>query len=128
MDSENFGDRARMMESVKREMVFPDAIRRLPRANVPLDGVDARLLQVGSCQMLFMTFSRDAELPEHSHEAQWGVVLEGRIDLTIDGEQRTLGKGDRYFIPAGVPHAATIRAGYADITIFDAPDRYEQAP
>ncbi|MDE0473598.1 MAG: hypothetical protein OXI50_03495, partial [Gammaproteobacteria bacterium] len=25
---------------------------------------------------------------------------------------------DRYFIPAGVPHAARIQAGYADITIF----------
>jgi quercetin dioxygenase-like cupin family protein len=71
-----------------------------------------------------MEFHEDVELPEHSHEAQWGVVLEGRIELVIGGELRTYGRGDRYFIPAGIPHSAKIYAGYADITFFDAPNRY----
>jgi hypothetical protein len=41
-------------------------------------------------------------------------------------KEHTLQKGDRYFIPEGVPHSATIYAGYADITFFDAADRYSQ--
>ena len=75
-----------------------------------------------------MEFEKDAFLPEHSHEAQWGVILGGRIDLTIEGKTHTFRKGDSYFIPAGVPHSARIYAGYADITFFAAPDRYRAAP
>ena len=102
----------------------PRVLASLPKANVPLPGVQAQLLQGDSWQMLFMTFSQDVELSEHSHEEQWGVVIEGRIDLTVDGETRTLQRGERYEIPAGVPHSAKIYAGYADITLFASPDRY----
>ena len=105
--------------------IFPKAITRLPLADIPLPGLRAHLLQGDGQQVLFMEFSEAAELPEHSHEAQWGVILEGRIDLTIDGKRHAYSKGDRYFIPAGVKHSARIHAGYADITYFDAADRYE---
>ncbi|MES0447689.1 MAG: hypothetical protein ABUJ92_14235 [Desulfobacterales bacterium] len=51
-------------------------------------------------------------------------MLEGQIDLTIDGKKKTYTKGDRYYIPDGVLHSGKIYAGYADITFFDEPDRY----
>lgn len=71
-----------------------------------------------------MAFADDVDLPEHAHGAQTGFVLEGRIDLIIDGQECTFGKGDRYHIPAGVRHSGRIHAGYADITFFDEPSRY----
>jgi quercetin dioxygenase-like cupin family protein len=71
-----------------------------------------------------MEFSEDVSVPEHAHAAQVGIVLEGRIDLTLEGVERTYGKGDRYYIPAGSKHGARIHAGYADITYFDEPGRY----
>ena len=71
-----------------------------------------------------MQFSEDVDLPEHSHESQWGVVLEGKIDLIIDGVKHTFQKGDRYFIPKSVAHSGKIYAGYADITFFNQEDRY----
>jgi quercetin dioxygenase-like cupin family protein len=71
-----------------------------------------------------MEFSKDVEVPEHSHESQWAVVLEGRIDITIDGEVRNLKRGDQYFIPKGVKHSAKVYAGYADVTFFNQADRY----
>ena len=72
-----------------------------------------------------MEFSEDVEVPEHSHESQWGIVLEGRIDLVIDGVKKTYARGDRYFIPKGIKHSAKIYAGYADITFFDQKERYK---
>jgi quercetin dioxygenase-like cupin family protein len=72
-----------------------------------------------------MHFNQDVDLPEHAHAAQWGVAIAGRIDMTIDGETNTYTRGDNYFIPAGTKHAAKIYAGYADITFFDQPDRYQ---
>jgi len=106
--------------------VFPDPIARLPEADVPLDGVRAYLSQSEGHQIVFMEFSKDVAVPEHSHESQWAVVLEGRIDIVIGGEARTLGKGDQYFIPKGVKHSATIHAGYADVTFFNQKDRYRR--
>ncbi|KKL85462.1 hypothetical protein LCGC14_1954490 [marine sediment metagenome] len=55
-----------------------------------------------------MEFAKDVSVPEHSHEAQWGIILEGKIDLVIDGKLNTYSKGDRYFIPEGVKHSAMI--------------------
>lgn len=42
---------------------------------------------------------------QHPHE-QAGLVLEGRMELTIAGESRVLGKGEAYIIPGGVTHSA----------------------
>ena len=106
--------------------LFPEAIRNLPEADIPLDGITAYLSQSDTHQILFMQFEKDAELPEHSHSAQMGIVLEGKIELVIGGEKQSFTKGDRYYIPEGVNHSGKIYAGYADITFFDEPNRYSK--
>ena len=106
--------------------IFPDPIRNLPKADIPLDGIKAYLSQSDTHQIIFMEFAKDVELPEHSHAAQIGIVLEGKIDLTIGGKKESYTKGDRYFIPDGVLHSGRIHAGYADITFFDEPGRYSR--
>ena len=105
--------------------VFPDPIKNLPEADIPLEGIKAYLSQSDTHQIIFMEFEKDVELPEHSHAAQIGIVLEGKIDLTIGGKKETYTKGDRYYIPSGVKHSGKIYAGYADITYFDEPNRYK---
>lgn len=104
--------------------VFPEAIRNLPEADIPLEGLTAFLSQSDTHQILFMHFERDTVLAEHAHEAQMGIVLEGKIELIIGGEPQCFTKGDRYYIPAGVPHSGKIFAGYADMTFFNEPNRY----
>ena len=105
--------------------VFPDPIRSLPKADIPIDGISAYLSQATDHQLIFMQFEKDADLPEHSHAAQVGFVLRGSIELTIDGNKREYGKGDIYYIPENVIHSGKIHAGYADITFFDESDRYK---
>ena len=105
--------------------IFPDPIRSLPQADIPLDGIKAYLSQAENHQILFMEFTEDVEVPQHSHEAQWGVVVAGKIDLTIDGVERTYTKGDSVFIPKGAKHSAKIHAGYADISFFNERSRYK---
>ena len=104
--------------------IFPEPIRHLPEADIPLKGLTAYLSQSECHQIIFMQFSEDVDLPEHAHESQWGIVLEGKIDLVIGGVPNTFQKGDRYFIPKSVAHSGKIYAGYADITFFDQKDRY----
>ncbi len=104
--------------------IFAKPIQNLPEADIPLEGITAYLSQSDSHQIIFMEFSKDTDLPPHSHAAQVGIVLEGKIDLIIDGVKATYQKGDRYYIAEGVLHSGTIYAGYADITFFDEPGRY----
>lgn len=106
--------------------IFPEPIRSLPEADIPLDGITAYLSQSDTHQIIFMAFEKDVDLPEHSHAAQIGIVLEGKIDLTIGGTRRFYTKGDRYYIPEGAPHSGKIHAGYADITFFNEPGRYSK--
>jgi quercetin dioxygenase-like cupin family protein len=108
-----------------REDFFPEIITSLPEADIPIKGVRSYLFQAKNQQFVFMSFENDAEVPEHSHEAQWGVVLDGEIELTIGAKKHTLRKGATYFIPKDVKHSARIRRGYKDLTLFDRKDRYK---
>ncbi|ADG07010.1 cupin domain-containing protein [Kyrpidia tusciae] len=48
-----------------------------------------------------------AKVPVHSHaEETIGVVIEGYVDLEIDGEAKRVSKGEFYHIPPGTPHSA----------------------
>ncbi|WBW97039.1 cupin domain-containing protein [Oceanirhabdus sp. W0125-5] len=107
------------------ETIFPESIEKLPLADIPINGLTAYLSQGSDHQILFMDFDEDVDLPEHAHEAQYGIVLEGRIDLCIDGEMKSYYKGDRYYIPAGIRHYGKIYAGYADVTFFNEKKRYK---
>ncbi|WP_028583986.1 cupin domain-containing protein [Desulfogranum mediterraneum] len=104
--------------------VFPGPISNLPEADIPIKGLTAHLSQAADHQILFMQFDRDVALPEHEHSAQVGIVVEGKIELVIGKEKHSFTKGDRYYIPEGVPHSGKIYAGYADITFFAEPARY----
>lgn len=105
--------------------IFPEPIQQFPIADIPIDGLTAYLSQSDTHQTLYMQFEKDIELPEHEHADQIGFILEGKIELTINGENKSYSKGDRYHIQAGIKHSAKIYAGYADITIFMQPDRYK---
>jgi len=107
-----------------KENFFPGMITKLPEADIPIEGVHSYLFQGQNQQFVFMSFEKDAEAPEHSHEGQWAVVLDGEIELIVDGKKNTFKKGDTYFIPRGVKHSARARRGYKDLTLFDQKDRY----
>lgn len=105
--------------------LFPPIITDLPEADLPFEGLEAYLLQGENQQVIFMAFEEAVEVPEHSHEAQWGVVLDGEIELTMAGETKIFKRGDSYYIPAGVLHSARVRPGYKDVTLFNQRDRYK---
>jgi quercetin dioxygenase-like cupin family protein len=105
--------------------VFPSIVEQHPEADLPINGVSTRLIQAGDQQFIFMEFSKDVEVPPHTHNAQWAVVLDGEIEMIIDGEEYVYRKGDSYFIEKDVLHSAKIKAGYKDLTLFDQKDRYQ---
>lgn len=105
--------------------IFPEPITDLPEADVPIKGIKAYLSQGVNHQIVFMQFSENVEVPEHFHESQWGIVLEGKIELTIGGIKNVYVKGDRFWIDKNIKHSAKIYAGYASMEFFNQMDRYK---
>lgn len=107
-------------------MPLPDFLRAFPVLDLPFaeDIVTANAIRSDAGLVVFFTFHQDMDLPPHSHGAQWGSVLEGRIEFTIGGVTRHYGPGESYDIPAGVVHSARIPAGTVAVDVFEEPDRY----
>ena len=103
---------------------FPKEILALPEADVTFPGVRGRLFQGPDQQLVFFEIDTVGEVEPHAHGAQWGVVLDGAMDMTIGGETRLYKPGATYFIPSGVVHSAKARAGAKIMDFFEEPDRY----
>ena len=103
---------------------FPGFIRTLPELDLPFSGASGHLLQGSNQQVAFARFDEDVEVPEHSHRAQWELVIAGEVALTIEGVETVYRTGESFYIPEGVPHAGRVRAGYRAIIFFDQADRY----
>jgi len=51
-------------------------------------------------------------------------VIQGEVSVTMEGETRTYGAGESFFIPDGVPHSLVNHPGVVGITVFDDPERF----
>jgi quercetin dioxygenase-like cupin family protein len=83
------------------------------------DWLEAAVLTGKSAQAGFFEASQTVVVPEHAHAGQWGVVIAGRVDLTIGGVLHVLESGMSYNIPAGVSHSATVHAGAVFIDVWE---------
>ena len=106
------------------EKILPTFIKKLPRAETPIDGLDIYVSQGKNHQIVFMEFHKDVEIPAHTHENQWELVLDGMVDVWINEKKHTYQKGDQFCISSGVIHHARVYKGYRSIAFFNEPQRY----
>lgn len=107
-------------------MQFPDFIKALPSLDAPFpeDVIQSHAVRSDDALVVYFTVHKDIELPEHSHGAQWGTLIHGALEITIDGITRNYAPGDSWNIPAGSPHSAKIKAGSLIMDVFEEADRY----
>ena len=104
---------------------YPEMITNLPLADIPFDGVRGWLSQAENHQIVFFDIQPIGEVPPHSHGAQWGIMVEGEMELTIGGETKRYKPGENYYIPAGVTHSAKFLSHVRVIDMFADKDRYK---
>ena len=104
---------------------YPAMITRLPKIDISAPGIRGWTLQSGDYQVVFFEIDSFAKVPPHSHCAQWGLMVEGQMRLTIGQETKIYNRGDSYFIPEGVIHSATFLTKVYVIDVFDNPQRYK---
>lgn len=108
---------------------YAKVIADLPEADVQFEGIKAWILQGENHQLVFFQMEANAKVPEHSHDyAQWGMVIEGEMELTIDGKARNCRKGDEYLIPAGAKHKARFLRKTRVMDLFSERTRYRAKP
>ena len=65
------------------------------------------LAQSKSMMICEFTFDANVTIPMHSHpHEQVGYVVEGRVVMSIGGQDTELSKGDSYCAASNVPHGA----------------------
>ena len=107
-------------------MDLPAFIRALPALDLPVseDIVSSNAIRSDQGLAVFFRFHQEMALPAHAHKGQWGTVIKGWLDLTIDGTTRRYLPGESYSIPSGAVHSAKGPAGAIVLDIFEEPDRY----
>lgn len=66
----------------------------------------------------YLEMDANAEVPLHHHvHEQAGIVLKGRLQLTIGEETRTIEQGSMFIIPPNTPHRAVAVDG--PVTVMD---------
>jgi quercetin dioxygenase-like cupin family protein len=104
---------------------YPDFIRALPEADISFKGLKGWISQAEDHQVIFFEIEPVGKVAEHKHGAQWGVVFEGEMDMTIGGKTKTYKNGDSYFIPSGVLHSAAFRKKTCVMDVFADRERYK---
>lgn len=66
------------------------------------------------------TFPIETFVPPHTHPYQdeYIYVIDGRIDLILDGKKRSASSGDLVRMPRGLPHAFFNNSGEAATALF----------
>jgi transcriptional regulator with XRE-family HTH domain len=91
----------------KPQVFFPrEELANIGTASVELRLVGGRLAQ-RSMSIPHERYAANADTGEemltHAGE-EGGVVVKGKIELTVGGESRVLGAGDAYYFKSSVPH------------------------
>ena len=72
-------------------------------------GILAQSLSVGDHQVRRMVFDPGTPIPVHRHpEDVVTLILEGRMEMTVGCETRTLGPGEIFLVPSESDHSGRV--------------------
>jgi len=102
----------------KRE--FPEKFKSLP----PFQGrFEANKLKAENCEIYFATYPSGAVIEPHQHKTDnWGVITDGELLLTMNGEESRYGPGEWYHVPANIEHAARFTKDTREVEFWFDPD------
>ncbi|HUV31213.1 MAG TPA: cupin domain-containing protein [Acidobacteriota bacterium] len=73
----------------------------------PIPGYRGRFIHCESMTIGYWDIDEGAVAPEHTHPHEQVVnVIEGRLELTVDGQAQVLEPGLAAVVPGNVPHSA----------------------
>lgn len=102
-------------------------IADLPKLEI-IPGCRTRIPYGENLMLSYLEMDDGAEVPLHSHpHEQGGILLEGRMQLTIGDETRICEAGSLFIIPPNVKHRAVAVGGKAVVLDVFSPVREDYA-
>ena len=99
----------------------------LPNLEI-IPGCRTRIPYGKNLMLSYLEMDEGAVVPIHSHpHEQGGILLQGRLRLTIGDETREVQAGALFIIPPGVPHRAEAVGGPAVVLDVFSPVREDYA-
>lgn len=90
----------------------------------PAPGIELRAIHGERLSLAHFRFAPGTPLAAHAHpHEQIGMLLSGRMELTIGEMTQTVAAGEAWCIPAGTVHAARCLEGPAEVVEAFAPVR-----
>jgi quercetin dioxygenase-like cupin family protein len=94
----------------------------------PVPGCQMRTPFGAHLMLSYLEMDAGAVVPLHSHpHEQGGILLQGRLELTIGDETRIVEAGSLFLIPPHVPHKAVAVDGSAVVLDVFSPVREDYA-
>jgi quercetin dioxygenase-like cupin family protein len=83
-------------------------------------GIVLQVLGIGkNMNVLHWDMDNESEVKTHTHpQEQFGFIIKGQLDLTIEGKETSLKAGDGYFIPEHAEHSFIARGRTEAIDVF----------
>ncbi len=95
---------------------FPKQLQSLPKFKGPFE---AFKLEAKDCDVLFASYPAGTTIPPHTHETDnVGVITQGEMILTMDGQETCYKAGEWYHVPANAIHAARFDQVTAEIEFW----------
>lgn len=124
----NKSNRATSPVGVTASLTMPFyELHDLPTLEI-IPGCRTRIPYGQNLMLSYLQMDEGAEVPLHSHpHEQGGILLEGRLRLTIGDETRDVQRGALFIIPPNVPHRAVAIGGPATVLDVFSPVREDYA-
>lgn len=95
---------------------------KLPKMEL-FPGALSSIVAGESIMLSFLVMEQGSKVPEHSHpHEQAGLLLEGKLQFRIGGEEMVMEPGDAFIVPSNMVHAGVVVEGPAKVLdIFNPP-------
>lgn len=71
------------------------------------EGIHARIVTADTMTIAHVRLAKGANLPEHKHVHEQVVnVIDGELELVVEGKPHRLTRGIVFVLPSNIPHAA----------------------
>ena len=86
----------------------------------PIPGFALKFIHGENMTSAHWQIDKDSVLPEHSHpHEQFSIVLEGKLELVIDGEVNIMEPGKVAVISGGTPHSGKALTDCKVLDVFN---------
>jgi quercetin dioxygenase-like cupin family protein len=93
-------------------------LEELPRIIIA-DGISGKAVTAGTMTVMHVNLDKGAIVPEHSHYHEQVVnVIEGELELTVDGEKFSLTAGKVMVLPPNIVHSGRAKTEVKVIDVF----------